>query len=45
MTGRRRRHGSAAPVIAGAVDWPEQHEQQMRLGMTHALANSLAAGL
>jgi nitrite reductase/ring-hydroxylating ferredoxin subunit len=29
---------------AGAVDWSEQHEQQMRVGVVHALANAIAAG-
>jgi nitrite reductase/ring-hydroxylating ferredoxin subunit len=36
---------SAPAIVAGAVDWSEQHEQQMRVGVVHALANSLAAGL
>jgi len=36
---------SAPAVAAGAVDWSEQHEQQMRVGVVHALANSLAVGL
>jgi nitrite reductase/ring-hydroxylating ferredoxin subunit/uncharacterized membrane protein len=36
---------SAPAVAAGAVDWSEQHEQQMRVGVVHALANSLAIGL
>jgi nitrite reductase/ring-hydroxylating ferredoxin subunit/uncharacterized membrane protein len=36
---------SAPAVAAGAVDWSEQHEQQMRVGLVHALANSLAVGL
>jgi nitrite reductase/ring-hydroxylating ferredoxin subunit/uncharacterized membrane protein len=36
---------SAPAVAAGAVDWSEQHEQQMRVGVVHALANSLAAAL
>jgi nitrite reductase/ring-hydroxylating ferredoxin subunit/uncharacterized membrane protein len=36
---------SAPAMAAGAVDWSEQHEQQMRVGVVHALANSLAVGL
>jgi nitrite reductase/ring-hydroxylating ferredoxin subunit len=36
---------SAPAVAAGAVDWSEQHEQQMRVGVVHALADSLAVGL
>src|ERR1700728_4329216 len=36
---------SAPAIVAGAVDWSEQHEQQMRVGVVHALANSLAAAL
>jgi nitrite reductase/ring-hydroxylating ferredoxin subunit/uncharacterized membrane protein len=36
---------SAPAIAAGAVDWSEQHEQQMRVGVIHALANSLAVGL
>jgi nitrite reductase/ring-hydroxylating ferredoxin subunit/uncharacterized membrane protein len=36
---------SAPAIAAGAVDWSEQHEQQMRVGVVHALANSLAVGL
>jgi uncharacterized membrane protein len=36
---------SAPAIAAGAVDWSEQHEQQMRVGVVHALANSLAIGL
>jgi nitrite reductase/ring-hydroxylating ferredoxin subunit len=36
---------AAVPAIAaGAADWSEQHEQQMRVGVIHALANSVAAG-
>jgi nitrite reductase/ring-hydroxylating ferredoxin subunit len=37
--------GLAAAVpaaLAGAVDWSEQHEQQMRVGVVHALANTMA---
>jgi nitrite reductase/ring-hydroxylating ferredoxin subunit len=36
---------SAPAIVAGAVDWSEQLEQLMRVGVVHALANSLAAGL
>src|SRR5439155_24750698 len=36
---------SVPAIAAGAVDWSEQHEQQMRVGVVHALANSLAVGL
>jgi nitrite reductase/ring-hydroxylating ferredoxin subunit len=37
---------AAAPAaLAGAVDWSEQHEQQMRVGTVHAMANSAAIGL
>jgi nitrite reductase/ring-hydroxylating ferredoxin subunit len=37
---------AAAPAaLAGAVDWSEQHEQQMRVGTVHAMANGAAAGL
>ena len=36
---------SAPAIVADAVDWSEQHEQQMRVGVVHALAKSLAAGL
>jgi nitrite reductase/ring-hydroxylating ferredoxin subunit len=34
---------SAPAVAAGAADWSEQHEQQMRVGVVHALANFGAA--
>ncbi len=40
--------GLAAAVpaaLAGAADWSEQHEQQMRVGVVHAAANAAAAGL
>jgi nitrite reductase/ring-hydroxylating ferredoxin subunit/uncharacterized membrane protein len=40
--------GLAAAVpaaLAGAADWSEQHEQQMRVGTVHAMANGAAAGL
>jgi nitrite reductase/ring-hydroxylating ferredoxin subunit len=34
---------AAAPaVLAGAVDWSEQHEQQMRVGVVHAAGNAVA---
>lgn len=37
---------AAGPAaLAGAVDWSEQHEQQMRVGTVHAMANAAAAGL
>jgi hypothetical protein len=36
---------SAPAVLAGAADWSEQHEQQMRVGVVHALANVTAVGL
>jgi nitrite reductase/ring-hydroxylating ferredoxin subunit len=36
---------SAPAVLAGAADWSEQHEQQMRVGLVHALANATAVGL
>jgi nitrite reductase/ring-hydroxylating ferredoxin subunit/uncharacterized membrane protein len=36
---------SAPAMLAGAADWSEQHEQQLRVGMVHALANTTAAGL
>jgi nitrite reductase/ring-hydroxylating ferredoxin subunit len=32
-------------ALAGAVDWSEQHEQQMRVGTVHAMANGAAVGL
>ena len=31
-------------ALAGAADWSEQHEQQMRVGMVHA-AGTIAAAL
>jgi nitrite reductase/ring-hydroxylating ferredoxin subunit len=40
--------GLAAAVpaaLAGAADWSEQHEQQMRVGLVHAVANTAAAAL
>src|SRR5690349_11665207 len=37
---------AAAPTaLAGATDWAEQHEQQMRVGVVHAAGNVLALGL
>lgn len=39
--------GLAAAVpaaLAGAVDWSEQHEQQMRVGVVHAVGNTIAMG-
>jgi len=36
---------SGPAMLAGTVDWAEQHEQQMRVGVVHALANVSAAGL
>lgn len=35
---------SAPAIAAGAADWSEQHEQQMRVGVIHALANTIAVG-
>jgi nitrite reductase/ring-hydroxylating ferredoxin subunit len=36
---------AAAPAMAaGAADWSEQHEQQLRVGVVHALANAVAVG-
>jgi nitrite reductase/ring-hydroxylating ferredoxin subunit len=32
-------------VLAGATDWAEQHEQQMRVGVLHAAGNALALSL
>jgi nitrite reductase/ring-hydroxylating ferredoxin subunit/uncharacterized membrane protein len=40
--------GLAAAVpaaVAGAADWSEQHEQQMRVGVLHAAANIVAISL
>jgi nitrite reductase/ring-hydroxylating ferredoxin subunit len=40
--------GLAAAVpaaVAGAADWSEQHEQQMRVGVVHAAGNAVAIGL
>jgi nitrite reductase/ring-hydroxylating ferredoxin subunit len=35
---------AAAAALAGAADWSEQHEQQMRVGVVHAAVNVTAAG-
>jgi nitrite reductase/ring-hydroxylating ferredoxin subunit len=35
---------AAVPAAAGAADWSEQHEQQMRVGVVHALTNTVAVG-
>jgi nitrite reductase/ring-hydroxylating ferredoxin subunit/uncharacterized membrane protein len=40
--------GLAAAIpaaVAGAADWSEQHEQQMRVGVVHAAANIVATSL
>jgi nitrite reductase/ring-hydroxylating ferredoxin subunit/uncharacterized membrane protein len=38
--------GAAVPAaLAGAADWSEQHEQQMRVGVIHAVGNITALGL
>ena len=36
---------SVPATLAGTADWSEQHEQQMRVGITHALANAAAVTL
>jgi nitrite reductase/ring-hydroxylating ferredoxin subunit/uncharacterized membrane protein len=37
---------AAVPAAAaGAADWSEQHEQQMRVGVVHAVGNIVAASL
>ncbi len=37
---------AAAPAaLAGTADWPEQHEQQMRVGVVHVAANIAAVSL
>jgi nitrite reductase/ring-hydroxylating ferredoxin subunit len=36
---------SAPAALAGAADWSEQHEQQMRVGIVHAAANIAASTL
>lgn len=35
---------SVPAALAGAADWAEQHEQQMRVGVVHACANAVAIG-
>ena len=40
--------GLAAAVpaaLAGATDWSDQHEQQLRVGVVHAAGNAVAVGL
>jgi hypothetical protein len=34
------------PVVSAGqrADWSEQHEQQMRVGVVHAVVNALATG-
>ncbi|HEY3904095.1 MAG TPA: Rieske 2Fe-2S domain-containing protein [Streptosporangiaceae bacterium] len=34
--------GAVPAVLTGLADWSEQHEQQMRVGVVHALANATA---
>ena len=36
---------SLPAALAGAADWSEQHEQQMRVGLVHGLANTAAIAL
>jgi nitrite reductase/ring-hydroxylating ferredoxin subunit len=36
---------SVPATLAGAADWSEQHEQQMRVGLVHAVANTAAIAL
>lgn len=36
---------SVPAALAGTADWSEQHEQQMRVGIVHALANTAAIAL
>ena len=36
---------SVPAALAGTADWPELHEQQMRVGLVHALANTAAIAL
>jgi nitrite reductase/ring-hydroxylating ferredoxin subunit len=37
---------AAAPAaLAGAVDWAELHRQQQRVGLVHAVSNTVAVGL
>jgi nitrite reductase/ring-hydroxylating ferredoxin subunit len=35
---------SAPAITAGATDWSEQHGQQLRVGVVHALSNAIAVG-
>ena len=38
--------GAAVPAaLAGAADWSEQHEQQMRVGVIHAAGNEIATAV
>ncbi|PWI42928.1 Rieske (2Fe-2S) protein [Streptomyces sp. ICBB 8177] len=37
--------GALPAALAGWVDWAEQHEQQMRTGLVHALTNGAAIAL
>lgn len=34
--------GAGPAALAGLADWADQHEQQMRVGVVHALSNTLA---
>lgn len=36
---------SVPAALAGSADWSEQHEQQMRVGLVHAAANTTAVTL
>jgi nitrite reductase/ring-hydroxylating ferredoxin subunit/uncharacterized membrane protein len=36
---------SIPAALAGSTDWSEQHEQQMRVGVVHAAANTVAVTL
>jgi hypothetical protein len=37
--------GAVPATLAGAAAWSEQHEQQMRVGVAHAVGNALAITL
>jgi len=37
--------GAVTAALGGAADWSEQHEQQMRVGVIHAVGNVAALGL
>ncbi|MGW1710005.1 DUF2231 domain-containing protein [Streptomyces sp. NPDC002206] len=37
--------GAAPAALAGWVDWAEQHEGQMRIGLVHAASIATALGL